>query len=155
MKNSLHARRKNHTTTRITSIVPTTPIPNIVPPLESVGHYSQPYKHDGARSLLSSEQNDTKQSIWRPAFERLLSVLVAVTGLRIGEVLALRWINVDFGKGLVGASHRPAGAVYQTECAESGEQVTARVISVESEELQFLRCSEETTNTQMTPFISP
>jgi integrase len=34
-------------------------------------------------------------------FERLLSVLVAVTGLRIGEVLALRWINVDFEKGLV------------------------------------------------------
>lgn len=34
-------------------------------------------------------------------FERLLTVLVAVTGLRIGEVLALRWCNVDSDKGLV------------------------------------------------------
>jgi integrase len=34
-------------------------------------------------------------------FERLLTVLVAVTGLRIGEVLALRWSNVDWGNGLI------------------------------------------------------
>jgi integrase len=32
------------------------------------------------------------------AFERLLTLLVAVTGLRIGEVLALRWKHVDWGK---------------------------------------------------------
>lgn len=32
------------------------------------------------------------------AFERLLTLLVAVTGLRIGEVLALRWKHVDWDK---------------------------------------------------------
>jgi integrase len=32
------------------------------------------------------------------AFERLLTLLVAVTGLRIGEVLALRWKQVDWNK---------------------------------------------------------
>jgi integrase len=31
------------------------------------------------------------------AFERLLTLLIAVTGLRIGEVLALRWKHVDWG----------------------------------------------------------
>ena len=34
-------------------------------------------------------------------FERLLTLLVAVTGLRIGEVLALRWVNVDVEKCLI------------------------------------------------------
>ena len=34
-------------------------------------------------------------------FERLLSVLIAVTGLRIGEVLALRWSNVGWVEGLI------------------------------------------------------
>ncbi len=29
------------------------------------------------------------------AFERLLTLLIAVTGSRIGEVLALRWKHVD------------------------------------------------------------
>jgi integrase len=32
------------------------------------------------------------------AFERLLTLLIAVTGSRIGEVLALRWKHVDWGK---------------------------------------------------------
>jgi integrase len=32
------------------------------------------------------------------AFERLLTLLVAVTGLRIGEVLALRWKHIDWDK---------------------------------------------------------
>jgi len=36
----------------------------------------------------------------KPA-ERPLTLLVAVTGLRIGEVLASRWRNVNFAKGLV------------------------------------------------------
>ena len=31
-------------------------------------------------------------------FERLLTLLIAVTGLRIGEVLSLRWKHVDWGK---------------------------------------------------------
>lgn len=31
-------------------------------------------------------------------FERLLTLLVAVTGLRVGEVLALRWRHVDWSK---------------------------------------------------------
>jgi integrase len=35
------------------------------------------------------------------AFERLLTVLIAVTGLRIGEVLALRWANVDWDMCLI------------------------------------------------------
>jgi integrase len=35
------------------------------------------------------------------AFERLLTVLVATTGLRIGEVLALRWSNVDWNRNLI------------------------------------------------------
>jgi integrase len=35
------------------------------------------------------------------AFERLLTLLVAVTGLRIGEVLALRWKHVDWDKFLI------------------------------------------------------
>jgi integrase len=34
-------------------------------------------------------------------FERLLTVLIAVTGLRIGEVLALRWSNVGWVEGLI------------------------------------------------------
>jgi integrase len=34
-------------------------------------------------------------------FERLLTVLVAVTGLRVGEVLALRWANVAWDKNLI------------------------------------------------------
>jgi len=42
----------------------------------------------------------TPQQAWNiicrmQAFERLLTLLVAVTGLRIGEVLALRWKHVD------------------------------------------------------------
>ena len=32
------------------------------------------------------------------AFARLLTLLVVVTGLRIGEVLALRWKHVDWGQ---------------------------------------------------------
>jgi len=34
-------------------------------------------------------------------FERLLTVLVAVTGLRIGELLALRWSDVGWVEGLI------------------------------------------------------
>ena len=33
-----HTRRTNQTMTRMTTIVPTTPIPNIVPPVGNVGH---------------------------------------------------------------------------------------------------------------------
>jgi len=45
----------------------------------------------------------TPQEAWNvicrmQAFERLLTLLVAVTGLRIGEVLALRWTHVDWSK---------------------------------------------------------
>ena len=36
-RNLLHARRTSHTTTRITITVPSTPIPNIVPPVERLG----------------------------------------------------------------------------------------------------------------------
>jgi integrase len=48
----------------------------------------------------------TPQQAWdiicrMKVFERLLAVLIAVTGLRIGEVLALRWCNVDWAQGLV------------------------------------------------------
>jgi len=48
----------------------------------------------------------TPQEAWSiicrmKAFERLLTVIVAVTGLRIEEVLALRWINVDWDQGLI------------------------------------------------------
>src|SRR6202050_4380732 len=44
----------------------------------------------------------TPQQAWNvinrmDAFERLLTLLVAVTGLRIGEVLALRWKHIDWG----------------------------------------------------------
>jgi integrase len=44
----------------------------------------------------------TPQQAWNvinrmQAFERLLTLLIAVTGLRIGEVLALRWKHVDWG----------------------------------------------------------
>ena len=31
----------------------------------------------------------------------MLAITVAMTGLRIGEVLALRWKNVDFDKSLI------------------------------------------------------
>jgi len=34
-------------------------------------------------------------------FERLLTVLVAVTGLRIGALLALRWSDVGWVEGLI------------------------------------------------------
>ena len=45
----------------------------------------------------------TPQEAWRiicrmKAFARLLTLLIAVTGLRIGEVLALRWKHVDWGQ---------------------------------------------------------
>ena len=45
----------------------------------------------------------TPQQAWNliyrmQSFERLLTLLVAVTELRIGEVLALRWKHVDWGK---------------------------------------------------------
>ena len=45
----------------------------------------------------------TPQQAWdiigrMQAFERLLTLLVAVTGLRIGEVLALRWKHVDWSR---------------------------------------------------------
>jgi integrase len=45
----------------------------------------------------------TPQEAWNiicrmQAFERLLTLLVAVTGLRIGEMLALRWEHVDWSK---------------------------------------------------------
>jgi integrase len=48
----------------------------------------------------------TPQEAWSiicrmKVFERLLTVVIAVTGLRIGEVLALRWTNVDWDQGLV------------------------------------------------------
>src|ERR1700676_3307419 len=38
MRNLLHARRTSQTITRMTIIVPTTPIPSIVPPVGHVGH---------------------------------------------------------------------------------------------------------------------
>jgi hypothetical protein len=50
VENPLHTRRTSHTITRITIIVPTTPRPNIVPPVEHVGHRSHPYRHDGPGS---------------------------------------------------------------------------------------------------------
>ena len=34
-------------------------------------------------------------------FESVLTLLVAATGLRIGEALALRWCNIDWAKGLI------------------------------------------------------
>jgi integrase len=45
----------------------------------------------------------TPQQAWNiicrmQSFERLLTFLVAVTGLRIGEVLALRWQHVDWSQ---------------------------------------------------------
>jgi integrase len=45
----------------------------------------------------------TPQQAWNiicrmQAFERLLTLLVAVTGLRIGEVLALRWKHLDWNQ---------------------------------------------------------
>jgi len=39
------------------------------------------------------------QSLQEPV--RLLAITLAMTGLRIGEVLALRWKNVDFDKSLI------------------------------------------------------
>jgi len=38
-------------------IVPTTPIPNIVPPVENAGYRGHPWRHDRSRVQLSSEQN--------------------------------------------------------------------------------------------------
>ena len=49
------------------------------------------------------------------AFERLLTLLVAVTGLRIGEVLALRWKRVDWNKFRNSAKT----CVIQTKCGRS------------------------------------
>ena len=50
--------------------------------------------------VLTLEQLATLlQSLEEPV--RLLAITVAMTGLRIGEVLALRWKDVDFGKSLI------------------------------------------------------
>jgi integrase len=56
-------------------------------------------------SLCSCESSAviTPQEGWNiicrmQAFERLLTLLVAVTKLRIGEVLALRWKHIDWDK---------------------------------------------------------
>ena len=52
-------------------------------------------------ALLVTPQEAWTISCRMRLFERVLTVLVAVTGLRIGEVLALRWCNVDWLKGLI------------------------------------------------------
>lgn len=50
--------------------------------------------------VLTLEQLATLlQPFEEPA--RLLAITVAMTGLRIGEALALRWKDVDFGKSLI------------------------------------------------------
>jgi integrase len=50
--------------------------------------------------VLTREQLATLlQSLQEPV--RMLAITVAMTGLRIGEVLALRWKNVDFEKSLI------------------------------------------------------
>src|ERR1700688_2685017 len=50
IKTLLHTRRTNQTMTRMTTIVPTTPIPNIVPPVGNVGHLEH-FINDGRASF--------------------------------------------------------------------------------------------------------
>jgi hypothetical protein len=51
-----HTRRTNQTMTRMTAIVPTTPIPNIVPPVGNVGHLEHLINDGRASFRLQSGQ---------------------------------------------------------------------------------------------------
>ncbi|HKW35653.1 MAG TPA: tyrosine-type recombinase/integrase [Candidatus Acidoferrum sp.] len=53
------------------------------------------------KTVVLTREQLTKllQSLHEPV--KTLAVTVAMTGLRIGEVLALRWRNVDFEKSLI------------------------------------------------------
>jgi len=52
----------------------------------------------GYEAVLVAPQQGWNIICRMQAFERLLTLLVAVPGLRIGEVLALRWKHVDWGQ---------------------------------------------------------
>src|SRR5260370_29923625 len=52
----------------------------------------------GYEAILVTPQQGWNFISRMQAFERLLTLLVAVTGLRIGEVLALRWKHIDWDK---------------------------------------------------------
>ena len=52
----------------------------------------------GYEAVLVTPQEGWNIICRMQAFERLLTLLVAVTGLRIGEVLALRWKHIDWDK---------------------------------------------------------
>jgi integrase len=65
---------------------------------------ANPVKHvhiattTGYEAILVTPQDAWNIICRMQAFARLLTLLVAVTGLRIGEVLALRWKHVDWSK---------------------------------------------------------
>jgi integrase len=52
----------------------------------------------GYEAVLVTPQEGWNIICRMQAFERLLTLLVAVTGLRIGEMLALRWKHIDWDK---------------------------------------------------------
>lgn len=55
----------------------------------------------GYEALLVTPQDAWAIICRMKPFERLLTLVVAITGLRIGEVLALRWRSVDWDKRLI------------------------------------------------------
>jgi integrase len=75
--------------------------------------------------VLTCEQLATLlQSLQEPV--RMLAITVAMTGLRIGEVLALRWMNVDFEKSLI----RVREAVYEGNLSSPKSKSSVRDIPI-------------------------
>ena len=64
------------------------------------------------------------QSLQEPV--KMLAITVAMTGLRIGEVLALRWGNVDFEKNLI----RVREAVYEGNLSSPKSKSSIRDIPI-------------------------
>jgi integrase len=58
-------------------------------------------KTSGYEALLVTPQDAWAIICRMKPFERLLTLVVAITGLRIGEVLALRWRSVDWDNRLI------------------------------------------------------
>jgi integrase len=75
--------------------------------------------------VLTREQLATLlQSLQEPV--RMLAITVAMTGLRIGEVLALRWKNVDFEKSLIHVRE----AVYEGNLSSPKSKSSVRDIPI-------------------------
>jgi integrase len=75
--------------------------------------------------VLTIEQLATLlQALEEPV--RMLAITVAMTGLRIGEVLALRWKNVDFEKSLI----RVREAVYEGNLSSPKSKSSIRDIPI-------------------------